>query len=565
MSNTPTSHGATPSQPPADLSASSSAGISSSSPEAPLDAASCLLRAQQTLASVAATLAPITAEFARRGHSLYLVGGSVRDALLGRLSSDLDFTTDARPDVITEVLSATCDKIWYTGIDFGTVSAARQGQMIEITTFRADQYDGQSRNPQVTFGDTLQGDLVRRDFRINAMAVKLRADADPEFCDPLGGLDDLVAGTIDTPDDPQISFHDDPLRILRACRFASQLGFDVAPRVVTAMNEMAEQIQRITVERVRVELDKMILGSDPTKGFDLMVDTGVAQLILPEIPRMQMTQDEHMQHKDVYAHSLQVMRQAIDLETDGPDLVLRWAALLHDCGKPDTRKPKPGGGVTFYHHDVVGAKLVRKRFKQLKYSKQVIADVSELVYLHQRFHGYGDQPWTDSAVRRYVTDAGPLLEKLHCLVRADCTTRNQRKARKLQRMYDELERRIAEIAEKEDLAKVRPDLDGNEIMEILDIPAGPQVGKAWSHLKEVRLEQGPLEREDAILELKQWWHQQCEGESDNNSDQANHDDGADCSDGASPSSPSNPSSPSSQSGQSAEASESTDATKKDSE
>lgn len=274
------------------------------------------------------------------------------------------------------------------------------------------------------------------------------------------------------------------------------------------MVAMADQIERITAERVRSELDRMMLTPDPTVGIELMVDTGLAEYILPEIPEMQMTQDEHMQHKDVYAHSLQVLRQAIDLEPGEPDLVLRWAALLHDCGKPRTRAQKPGGGVTFYHHDVVGAKMVRARFKALKYPKQVISDVYGLIYLHQRFHGYAEAAWNDSAVRRYVADAGPLLGQLHCLVRADCTTRNKKKAARLQRLYDDLERRIAEIAAKEDLAKVRPDLDGNEIMEILDIGPGPEVGAAWKFLKELRLDRGPLEREDAILELKKWWEEQ---------------------------------------------------------
>jgi poly(A) polymerase len=306
-----------------------------------------------------------------------------------------------------------------------------------------------------------------------------------------------------------VSFGDDPLRMLRAARFVSQLGFTVAPRVIEALVEMAPQLGRITVERVAAELDKLLLGADPVAGIDLMVQTGLGDVVLPEVGAMRMAIDEHHQHKDVYWHSLTVLRQAIDLE-DGPDLVLRWAALLHDIGKPGTRKHEPDGGVSFHHHEVVGAKMTRKRMRALKYSKQMIDDVSQLVYLHLRFHGYGDGRWTDSAVRRYVTDAGPLLPKLHKLVRADCTTRNQRRAARLQAAYDDLEHRIAELAAKEDLARVRPDLDGNEIMRILDIPAGPQVGEAWRYLKELRLDRGPLSHDEAIEELTKWWNSRGE-------------------------------------------------------
>ncbi|MDO5684876.1 MAG: CCA tRNA nucleotidyltransferase [Bifidobacterium sp.] len=464
-----------------------------------------LMTAQRNLAPYEGLLCELAGVFTAAGHTLYLVGGSLRDALLGRGVHDLDFTTDARPEQIAALLEPVAETVWDIGIEFGTISGIVHGQTVEITTFRADTYDGKSRNPQVSFGDTLEGDLIRRDFAANALALALDKDGRHEFRDPLNGLDQLVAGVLDTPDDPAISFHDDPLRMLRACRFSSQLGMSIAPRVRTAMCEMAGEIRRITTERVKQELDKLILGDDPARGFDLMVETGLADILIPEIPAMQMTQDEHMQHKDVYAHSLQVLRQAIDRETDGPDLVLRWAALLHDCGKPSTRAAKPGGGVTFYHHDVVGAKMARKRLRALKFSKQDIQDISGLIYLHQRFHGYAESAWNDSAVRRYVTDAGPLLERLHKLVRADCTTRNQRKAARLQRLYDDLEQRIADLKAQEDLDKVRPDLNGNEIMEILDIPAGPMVGKAWKYLKELRLDNGPMEREDAILALKQWW------------------------------------------------------------
>jgi poly(A) polymerase len=338
------------------------------------------------------------------------------------------------------------------------------------------------------------------------MAVRISPDGPGEFLDPLGGLVALRAKLLDTPSSPEVSFGDDPLRMLRAARFVSQLGFTVAPRVLSALLEMAPQLGRITAERVAAELDKLLLGADPVAGIDLMVQTGLGDVVLPEVGAMRMAIDEHHQHKDVYQHSLTVLRQAMDLEEDGPDLVLRWAALLHDIGKPATRKHESDGGVSFYHHEVVGAKMVRKRMRALRYSKQMIDDVSQLVYLHLRFHGYGDGRWTDSAVRRYVADAGPLLPKLHKLVRADCTTRNKRRAARLQANYDDLERRIEELAAKEDLARVRPDLDGNEIMGILGIPAGPEVGEAWRYLKELRLDRGPLSHDEAVDELKKWWN-----------------------------------------------------------
>ena len=464
-----------------------------------------LARAESTVSSLSDLLGGLVEKFAARGYSLYLVGGSVRDALLGRLGNDLDFTTPARPDVVKEILDEWAETVWDTGIDFGTVSAAYKGQQIEITTFRSDSYDGQSRNPEVVYGDTLEGDLVRRDFKVNAMAIELLADASFTFHDPLHGLQDVADRVLDTPDKPEISFHDDPLRMLRAARFASQLEFRVADRVVDAMRDMAGEIQRITVERVQVELDKLICGTAPWDGIDLLVSTGIADYIFPEIPALRMTADEHAQHKDVYAHSLKVLSQAMDQEEDGPDLVLRWAALLHDIGKPDTFD-NTDGKVSFHHHEVVGAKLARKRLRKLKYPKATTEAIGQLVYLHMRFHGFGENQWTDSAVRRYVTDAGDLLPRLHKLVRADCTTRNAKKARRLQRTYDQLEERIEEIGRKEDLARVRPDLDGNEIMEILGLQPGPEVGQAWSYLKELRLEEGPLEREVAIAKLREWWN-----------------------------------------------------------
>ena len=470
------------------------------------DDAELLTRAAVELNRHNHLLREIGGRFALAGRELYLVGGSVRDAVLGRLTSDLDFTTDARPEEVQHIVQPWADAMWDTGIDFGTVGAAKAGHRLEITTFRADSYDQVSRNPQVRFGDSLAEDLVRRDFTANAMAVRITATGPGEFQDPLGGLTAIRNRILDTPAEPSVSFGDDPLRMLRAARFVSQLRFGVADRVQEAIVAMASQLSRITVERVAVELDKMLLGADPVAGIELMVRTGLGEVVLPEVGGMRMAIDEHHQHKDVYQHSLTVLRQAIALEDAGPDLVLRWAALLHDIGKPATRRHETDGGVSFHHHEVVGAKMVRKRMRTLKYSKQMVDDVSQLVYLHLRFHGYGEGRWTDSAVRRYVADAGPLLPRLHKLVRADCTTRNKRRAAMLQANYDGLERRIAELAAQEDLARVRPDLDGNEIMQLLGIPAGPQVGEAWNYLKELRLDRGPLSREDATAELLAWWN-----------------------------------------------------------
>ncbi|GAB03953.1 CCA tRNA nucleotidyltransferase [Gordonia amarae] len=456
-------------------------------------------------------LVPLGKLFTTAGRDLFLVGGSVRDAVLGRLSNDLDFTTDARPDEVIALVTGWADAIWDAGIEFGTVSIRKADLIIEITTYRAEAYDRVGRNPVVTFGDTLDGDLIRRDFTVNAMAVRIGPDGAQEFCDPLDGLSALLAGIIDTPATPQESFDDDPLRMLRAVRFVSQLGFRLAPRVVDAITEMNGQIERITAERVRVELDKLICGEHPIDGLEIMVDTGLADRVMPEIPGMKLTIDEHHQHKDVYQHSLTVLRQAIDLEESDPDPVLRWAALLHDIGKPATRRHEVGGGVSFHHHEVVGAKMVRKRMRALKYPKAMVEDVATLVFLHLRFHGYGDGAWTDSAVRRYVTDAGDLLERLNKLVRADCTTRNKRRARRLQENYDDLERRIAELKAAEDLGRVRPDLDGNAIMELLGLRPGREVGEAWKYLKELRLDRGPLPREEAEAELLRWWAARSSG------------------------------------------------------
>ncbi len=467
--------------------------------------AELLTAAAVALNAHAPMLRELGAAFDAAGHQVYLVGGSVRDAVLGRLSPDLDFTTDARPEQVEQILGGWADALWDTGIEFGTVGVGKGEHRLEITTFRTDSYDRVSRHPEVRYGDRLDDDLVRRDFTVNAMAVRLTRTGPGEFLDPLGGLAALRQGMLDTPAAPSLSFGDDPLRMLRAARFVSQLGFTVTPRVREAIEEMAPELARISVERVAVELDKLLLGDDPVAGIDLLVQTGMGEVVLPEVGGMQMAIDEHHQHKDVYQHSLTVLRQAMALEDEGPDLVLRWAALLHDIGKPATRRHERNGGVSFHHHEVVGAKMARKRLRALKYSKQMVEDVSQLVYLHLRFHGYGDGKWTDSAVRRYVTDAGPLLARLHKLVRADCTTRNKRRAARLQASYDRLEARIAELAAQEDLERVRPDLDGNQIMELLGIPAGPQVGEAWRYLKELRLERGPLSTEEATAELLAWW------------------------------------------------------------
>ena len=441
--------------------------------------------------------------FAAAGYRLYLVGGSVRDAILGRLGNDLDFATDARPEQIKKLVTGWAEAVWDTGIAFGTIGARRRGTELEITTFRADTYDRKSRKPEVHFGDSITDDLVRRDFTVNAMAVDLSTKT---FIDPHDGLSALARRRLDTPATPQESFADDPLRMMRAVRFVSQLGFTVEPRVLAAIGDMRGELTRITAERIQAELSKLLCGAFPRRGIELMVDTGLAEHVLPEVPAMRLEIDEHHQHKDVYQHSLVVLDQAIALEDDdaSPDLVLRLAALLHDIGKPGTRRFIQGGGVSFHHHEVVGAKMVRKRLRALRYSKEVVEDVAQLVYLHLRFHGYGRGEWTDSAVRRYVTDAGPLLSRLHKLVRADCTTRNRRKAAALQRTYDGLEERIARIAAEEDLARVRPDLDGNEIMKLLGLPPGPLVGQAWRFLKDLRLDRGPLEHDEAVAELRRW-------------------------------------------------------------
>ncbi len=484
------------------------------------DLAALQRRALRVLAELSPAALELGERFAAAGHELALVGGPVRDAFLGRASADLDLATSARPDETERILTRWGDAHWDVGREFGTIGARRGDVVVEVTTYRTDAYDPSSRKPQVAFGDTLEGDLSRRDFTVNAMAVRV---PDLQFVDPFDGLGDLAARRLRTPVTPEQSFDDDPLRMMRAARFAARLGMDLEDGVRTAMTEMAGRIEIVSAERVRDELTKLLLAPDPRRGLEVLVDTGVAGHVLPELPALRLEIDEHHRHKDVYQHSLTVLEQAIALETGthdeptgpvpGPDLVLRLAALLHDIGKPATRRFEPGGGVSFHHHEVVGAKLVARRLKALRFDKETVRAVARLTELHLRFHGYGEQRWTDSAVRRYVTDAGPLLERLHRLTRSDCTTRNRRKAEQLSHAYDDLERRIAELREQEELAAIRPDLDGTEIMAVLGIGPGPAVGRAYKHLLELRMEHGPRPREEAEAALRAWWAEQPESAS----------------------------------------------------
>ncbi len=442
--------------------------------------------------------------FSEAGFELSLVGGPVRDAFLGRVAPDIDLTTNATPDEILKVIKGNVDTHWEIGKEFGTIGCRIGDDQIEITTYRIDKYDPESRKPEVKFGTDLKQDLLRRDFTVNAMALTLPGR---EFVDPFGGLRDLVDQVIKTPGKPEDSFGDDPLRMLRAARFSSQLGFEIEPQTFEAMQAMKDRLDIISAERIQAELQKLILGANPRKGLEALVDSGLADIVLPELPALKLETDEHHHHKDVYQHTLTVVEQAIDYEKDyglEPDFVLRFAALLHDIGKPATRKLEPGGAVSFYHHDVVGAKLASKRMKALRFDNDTTKAVSKLVELHLRFFGYSDQSWTDAAIRRYVRDAGDQLVRLHILTRSDVTTRNRRKAEILSHAYDDLEKRIAIVMEQEELNAMRPDLSGEQIMEILGLKPGPKVGQAYKYLLELRIENGPMGQEQATKALLEW-------------------------------------------------------------
>ncbi|WP_309648864.1 CCA tRNA nucleotidyltransferase [Nocardioides sp.] len=477
-------------------------------PDAPFQTLS-IVEVQRAVETELDRIAPVIDDLGRlfndAGHELALVGGPVRDAMLGRRHHDLDFATSAHPDDTERLLKAWGDATWDMGRDFGTIGCRKGDWIVEVTTYRSEVYDASSRKPDVDFGDSLAGDLGRRDFTVNAMAVAVPGRV---IEDPFGGVVDLAHRVLRTPGRPEDSFSDDPLRMMRAARFAAQLGFTVDPAVVEAMTAMADRIEIISAERVRDELVKLVCAPHPRLGLTLLVETGLAQRVLPELPALALERDEHHRHKDVYEHTLTVLEQAIDLESrlgGEPDFVSRFAALMHDVGKPRTRTFVDDGTVTFHHHDVVGAKITRKRMKALKFSNDETDAVSKLVELHLRFHGYGNGEWTDSAVRRYVRDAGDQLERLHVLTRADCTTRNQRKADRLRRTYDGLEERIARLREQEDLESIRPDLDGNQIMEILGIGPGREVGQAYQHLLKVRMDDGPQSEEQARAVLLAWW------------------------------------------------------------
>lgn len=445
--------------------------------------------------------------FADAGFDLAIVGGPVRDALLDRTTNDLDFTTDARPDDILRIVKPISTAQWDIGRAFGTIGAKVAGEQVEITTYRADSYDGVTRKPTVEFGDTLEADLVRRDFTVNAMALRIPGRT---LVDPTGGVEDLVARRLRTPAEPAVSFGDDPLRMLRAARFSSQLGFDPDPATVAAMAELRATLSIVSPERIQGELVRLLQTDDPVRGIRLLVETELIGEFLPEVPALRLEVDEHHHHKDVYEHSLTVLRQAIDLEharhpDAAPDVPLRLAALLHDIGKPATRRLEPNGGVTFYHHDIKGARLARKRLQALRFDADTTTVVTRLIELHLRFFGYSEGAWTDSAVRRYVRDAGDELERLHILTRADVTTRNARKAGRLAKAYDDIERRISELAAQEQLDAMRPALDGNRIQEVLGIGPGREVGEAYRFLLDLRLDEGIVSEDEAEQRLREWW------------------------------------------------------------
>jgi len=447
--------------------------------------------------------AELAGRFAQAGHRLYLVGGSVRDAIVAAPtassphpvgSRDFDLTTDAHPDETEEILRGWADAVWVQGKRFGTIGAAKDGRHYEITTHRAEAYDPSSRKPDVAFGHSIEVDLSRRDFTVNAMAL---AVPEPELIDPFGGLEDLAGGHLRTPIDPHASFADDPLRMLRAARFVAGLGLKPDPALVEAVRAMHDRLAIVSPERIRDELDKLLVVPTPSTGLWFLVDTGLAAHFLPELPALALEQDPIHRHKDVLAHTLAVV------DKTGPDKLLRLAALLHDIGKPRTRA-FVDGGVTFHHHEVVGARMTRERLTALRYPGDEIDTVTRLVELHLRFHTYR-LGWTDKAVRRYVRDAGDLLDRLNELTRCDCTTRNAARARALGQRMDELEGRIAELRTQEELDAIRPELDGRQVMEHLGVPPGPVVGQALEFLLELRLEEGPLGEEEARRHLDSWW------------------------------------------------------------
>jgi poly(A) polymerase len=448
----------------------------------------------------------LAAAFKAAGFKLALVGGPVRDAILGRLGNDLDFTTNAKPAESKKILTSWADTIWELGAEFGTIAARKGDIEVEVTTYRSESYEVDSRKPDVQFGENIEGDLKRRDFTINAMALELTTES-PTFIDLFNGITDLQNKIIKTPGKAEDSFSDDPLRMMRAARFMSQLNFAVDSPVIDAIKKMADRLSIISAERIRDEFVKTLMSPNPRMGITLLVETGLADKFLPEIPKLKLEIDEHHHHKDVYEHTLTVLEQAIALEErlDGPNLTLRLAALMHDIGKPKTKELIPGGGVSFHHHEVVGSRMTKERLRTLRFDNHVIKDVAKLVFLHLRFHGYGNGEWTDSAVRRYVRDAEGLLIHLHLLTRADCTTRNKKKAESLARIYDQLEERIVQLMEQEELNKIRPDIDGDEIMKILGVKPSPVVGEAYNYLLELRLEHGPLGVEKATQELLTWW------------------------------------------------------------
>jgi poly(A) polymerase len=433
--------------------------------------------------------------FQAAGHELYLVGGWVRDLVMGRIvpDTDADLATDASPAETSRLLRGWAEAQYLVGVRFGTVGARRHGRLVEITTFREERYPENERKPAVSFAKDIQTDLSRRDFTINAMAVRL---PDGEFIDPFEGVKDLAAKRLDTPLDPEIAFSDDPLRMLRAARFVSQLGVTPAPRVVEAIERMRERLRIVSAERIREELDKLLLAESPGAALDLLVETGLAEEFLPELPALQLEQDPVHRHKDVLRHTFAVIER---LEADQ---VLRLAGLLHDIGKPSTREIT-AEGVSFHHHEVVGARMAEERLRELRYPNAVVEDVRKLVELHLRFHGFGEG-WTDAAVRRYVRDAGPLLDKLNQLTRADCTTRDPKRAERFALLQDELEERIARLAEQENIEAMRPTLDGVQVMERLGLEPGPLVGEALAFLMEVRMERGEIPEEEAYGRLDAW-------------------------------------------------------------